>query len=62
MLPILITMQLSLLFYLCVSSLVYLVGPTGDYEKEAADYACEYLGRRRSGALHIKRRKKREKI
>jgi hypothetical protein len=47
MLPILITMPLSLLLYLCTASLVYLIGPSDDYERAASEFTVEYLAKRR---------------
>jgi len=47
MLPILITMQISLLLYLCATGLAYALGPRCDYERVADEYVAEQMARAR---------------
>ena len=45
---ILITMQLSLLLYLCATGLAYALGPRCDYERVADEYVAEQMARART--------------
>lgn len=39
-------MQLSLLIYICTTSLVYCVGPSRDYEATSVEFVTEYFNKR----------------
>ena len=58
MLPVLITVQLSLLIFLCASSLVYVVQPITDYNKEIADAVRRYTDKRNRKTTQQRKKKK----
>lgn len=51
MLSILIAMQLSLLVYICTTSLVYCVGPSRDFETTSTEFVTEYFNKRARARL-----------